>query len=978
MHFSFTKHFYKKRQQFSRFFLNFATRYFLTTIISTFFNEDIFKMKTIHKTNGRHSLSWLANAVTALVLTAAVSLCLASCAGEKAHKRFVVGVSQCSEDTWRDKLNEELRIAATYYDVDLQIKSANDDVRLQTEQINRFVEQGVDLLVVAPGQVSISPAIDKAYEKGIPVIVFDRRTRSNKYTAYIGADNHDIGASMAEFMANANTDGTKVVELCGLSSSSPAIERGEGFDSVAALRPNIDIVKKVYADWTEEGAYRVMDSLLSTPYPAFNSIFAHNDRMAMGARRAVVKHGIDPKTIKLCGIDAMPQQGGGMQLVAEGKLFASSIYPTRGDEVMRLAMKILTHKPYDRENRLSSALVTEANARVLLMQNDETTRQQGHLSELRNRVDKTVNDFKTQRIYLLIMLGALLLLALAYVYVVNANRAKARMNRQLADSVEQQRQMTKHIEELTHTQLQFFTNISHELRTPLTLIAGPTEQLLEDKTVQGTHRRMLQMVERNTKILIQLVSEILDFRKVQNNKAVLKLNRFNLAETLRLWADDFDAVTSRKGITVKVDAPADAAQATVIADRDKLARVFFNLMSNAVKYTPKDGTITITLRHNGGSFFFTMNNDSVKTISKDDLPHIFERFYQPKGSIGGTGIGLALVKANVDLHHGSISATSSQEEGTTFSITLPDTQEGYDPDADNDGNKDNSTKAEQGYVDDSYAPVNVEAAEKAERITNAEDFDADRPLVLIIDDNNGMRAYLRSILQDHYNVSEAVNGQHGLERARREVPKLVVCDVMMPVMDGLEFTRRLKADTATSHIPVILLTARSLSEQREEGYGTGADSYLTKPFTGSLLLARIDNLIHSRTLLRSLFSGNSKEEEKEEEMLGAQDQTFVTRLREVIRDNMGDSDFSVERIGEEIGLSRVQLYRKVKALTGQTPVELLRKARLERSRRLIEKTEKSVSEIAYEVGFTSPSYFNKCFKDEFGISPGAMREKAQG
>lgn len=935
-------------------------------------------MKTIHKTNKRHSLSWLASAVTALVLTAAVSLCLASCRGKEAHKRFVVGVSQCSEDTWRDKLNEELRIAATYYDVDLQIKSANDDVRLQTEQIDRFVEQGVDLLVVAPGQVSISPAIDKAYEKGIPVIIFDRRTRSNKYTAYIGADNHDIGASMAEFMANANTAGTKVVELCGLSSSSPAIERDAGFDSVAAHRPNIDIVKKVYADWTEEGAYHVMDSLLSTPYPAFNCLFAHNDRMAMGARRAVVKHGIDPKTIKLCGIDAMPQHGGGMQLVAEGKLFASSIYPTRGDEVMRLAMKILTHKPYDRENRLSSALVTEANARVLLMQNDETTRQQGHLSELRNRVDKTVSDFKTQRIYLLIMLSALLLLALAYVYVVNANRAKARMNRQLADSVERQRQMTKHIEELTHTQLQFFTNISHELRTPLTLIAGPTEQLLEDKTVQGTHRRMLQMVERNTKILIQLVSEILDFRKVQNNKAVLKLNRFNLGETLRLWADDFGAVTSRKGIKVQVDAPADAAQATIIADRDKLARVFFNLMSNAVKYTPKDGTITITLRHNGGSFFFTMNNDSVKTISKDDLPHIFERFYQPKGSIGGTGIGLALVKANVDLHHGSISATSTQEEGTTFSITLPDTQEGYDPDADKDNNKDNSTKAEQGYVDDSYAPANVEAAEKAERITNAEDFDADRPLVLIIDDNNGMRAYLRSILQDHYNVSEAVNGQQGLERARREVPKLVVCDVMMPVMDGLEFTRRLKADTATSHIPVILLTARSLSEQREEGYGTGADSYLTKPFTGSLLLARIDNLIHSRTLLRSLFSGNSKEEEKEEEMLGAQDQTFVTRLREVIRDNMGDSDFSVERIGEEIGLSRVQLYRKVKALTGQTPVELLRKARLERSRRLIEKTEKSVSEIAYEVGFTSPSYFNKCFKDEFGISPGAMREKAQG
>ena len=237
---------------------------------------------------------------------------------------------------------------------------------------------------------------------------------------------------------------------------------------------------------------------------------------------------------------------------------------------------------------------------------------------------------------------------------------------------------------------------------------------------------------------------------------------------------------------------------------------------------------------------------------------------------------------------------------------------------------------------------------------------------------NALRAYLRSILKDRYNVSEAADGRQGLEKARREVPKLIVCDVMMPVMDGLEFTRQLKEDIATSHIPVVLLTARSLPEQREKGYETGADSYLTKPFSGQVLLSRIDNLLRSRTLLRSLFSGD-KAEAAEEERLCSQDKTFVTRLREIIQQHLADSDFSVERLGEEIGLSRVQLYRKVKVLTGKTPVELLRKARLMKARTMVTTTDRSIAEIAYATGFTSPSYFNKCFKDEFGVSPGGMR-----
>ncbi len=900
-----------------------------------------------------------------LLLTLLLLLTLAACKSK--HKTYVIGVSQCSEDVWREKLNEELRIAALYYNnVDLRISTAYDDVRLQTEQIDRFVDNKVDLLVVAPGQVSISPAIDRAFDRGIPVIIFDRRTRSDKYTAYIGADNKEIGRMMATYLSTSLKGGGRILEICGLASSSPAIGRAQGFDSIVAASPTLTLAAQIHADWTEQGAYRVMDSLLSHPHPDFDCVFAHNDRMAMGARRAASHHGLDVRKIRFCGVDAMPRNGGGMQLVADGTLMASYIYPTRGDEVMRLAMNILRGKRYNRENNLSSALVTRDNARVLLMQNEETERQQDHLSTLRNRVDKAAADFNTQRIYLVVLLIVVILLITACALAVSAYRSKTRYNRRLRDSIDEQQRMTRDMEEMTRTQLQFFTNVSHELRTPLTLIAGPTEQLLADPFLRGEHRTMLEMVARNTRILIRMVGEILDFRKVQNDKERLTLNRFSLKEELETWAADFRAVAARQDITILVDTAGVDKEALIIADREKISHVYFNLMSNALKYTPRQGTVTIGLALADHRYTLTVS-DTGQGIAPEDLSRLFERFYQAKGAIGGTGIGLALVRAYVDLHHGDVHAESTPGKGSSFSVTLPDTQPGYDPAADHPA----TPQTGRTLVDDSYIPVDSAAEQATAQITDAEEFDADKPLILIIDDNNNMRAYLRSILSPHYNVSEAIDGKTGLEKARREVPKLVISDVMMPVMDGLEFTRRLKADTATSHIPVILLTARSLSQQREEGYHEGADSYIAKPFPASLLLARVDNLLRNRVLLRSIFSGDNGEE-ADEQRLSATDRTFVGRLRETVRQNLGDSDFSVERLGAELGLSRVQLYRKVKALTGHTPVELLRKARLAKGRRLVETTDLSVAEIAYEVGFTSPSYFNKCFKEEYGVNPGKM------
>lgn len=829
-----------------------------------------------------------------LLLLTTFTFLFSSCS-TKEKKRFVIGVSQCSEDVWREKLNEELRIAALYYDnVKLDIKSANDDVKMQTQQIDAFVNENVDLLIVAPGQVSISPAIDRAYEKGIPVIIFDRRTRSDKYTAYIGADNCSIGSAMGRYLASVGEG--DVVELCGLSSSSPAIERAEGFDSIAGGNNKINITRKLYADWTEKGAYNVVDSMLSAAPPRFSCIFAHNDRMAVGARKACQKHGIDISKIRFCGVDAMPEEGGGMQLVNKGDLFASYTYPTRGDAVMQLAMNILTGKKYERENQLLSALVTHDNAHVLLMQYDETMRQQERLTTLRSRVDQAANDFQTQRIYLIILISFLILLIVACALAVNAYRTKTLVNRKLKEAMKRQEQLTKEIEDMTQRRLQFFTNVSHELRTPLTLIAGPTEQLLEDPTVKAPHRSMLEMIHRNTHLLLQLVGEILDLRKVQTNKAELVLNRFDLQKALTLWSEDFRTIAIRRKLTITVDTSTVKEEPIIIADRDKISHVFFNLMSNALKYTPKGGSINISLAYTNHTYTIKVS-DTGKGVAKEELPRLFERFYQARGAEGGTGIGLSIVKAFVELHKGEVHGESEEGKGLTIVVSLPDSQPGYDPAKDVEKEK---PTAEAGLIDDNYVTTSISAKESAERITNAEDFDHDRPLVLIIDDNEGMRSYLHSILKQKYNISEAANGKEGLEKARREVPKLVVCDVMMPVMDGLEFTRQLKADTATCHIPVILLTARSLTEQREEGYGTGADSYLTKPFSGSVLLPALT-------------------------------QTFIGRLREVMQKNMGDSEYSVERLGADVGLSRVQLYRKVKALTGQTPVELLRKARLEKA-----------------------------------------------
>lgn len=852
-------------------------------------------------------------------------------------KKYVIGVSQCSEDIWRDKLNNELVMSTYQHDnVTLKFASANDNDRLQKQQIEQFIKEGVNLLIVSPNQIhTISSVIDKAYDAGIPVILFDRKTDSRKYTAFIGADNYEAGHEIGYFIGQQLEGKGNIAEICGLQASSPAIERNRGFMDALKNYPDIKVVARGYGDWIKESGVTAMDSILVQSKESFQYVFAQNDRMALGALQSIKKHKV--KGIKIVGIDALPVPGGGMENVRDGNLEASYIYPTRGDSVMQLALNILEKKPYKRDNYLKGALVTKANANVLLMQNEEMNKQTARLNALHGKVDTYLVQYNHQKMYIVLFSIILLLLIGIMVYIYRTILMKRRIE-----------------EEANKAKLQFFTNISHELRTPLTLIADPVNYIIHDDNLNSQQRSMLQIVQRNVLVLIQLVSEILDFRKVQNGKMELRLSDFNLAESMKQWIKLFSASAQKKHIAISMDAP-DAVM--LRADQDKIERICYNLLSNALKYTSEGGEITLTAKEENGRVMISVADNGCG-ISSDELPYIFDRFYQAKNAGRGTGIGLAIVKAFTELHHGEVSATSVEGKGSTFTIHIPVRQKG-------EVTNQPTEKIEQLVEPSSAQEVPNQARHIDELI---QPYQTDKPEVLIIDDNIDIRTYLRSVLSEKYNVSEAADGKVGLELARKIVPDIVLSDIMMPVMDGLAFCQQLKTDKAISHIPVILLTARSLDEQRAEGYEHGADAYLSKPFSLRLLFSRIDNLIQSRKKLSKLFS-NSDENDAFEKLSNETDKTFAAQLRKIIQDNLSDNEFNVERIGDEIGLSRVQLYRKVKALTGYSPVEMLRKARLTRARHLLRTTEKTVSEVAYAVGFSTPSYFSKCYKDEFGESP---------
>ena len=922
-----------------------------------------------------------------LIIYVAIIVLLTGCAQQP--RKYVIGVSQCSEDTWRDKLNDELKMGEYLNDsLIVKLASSNDDNMLQNKQVNQFIDEGVDLLIVSPNQLSaISKAVERAYDKGIPVILYDRKTNSDKYTAFIGCDNYTIGKSMGTFIAQQLQGKGRIVEIRGLEGSSPALERHRGFMDAIKPYPGLQVVASEGGNWKEEGGIQAMKRILKQTQD-FDYVFAHNDCLAWGAYVAARQMRVK-RNYKYTGVDGMATEGGGLELVRDGIFEASYLYPTKGDEVIALAMKILKHQPYERDNYLSTSIITQANAALTLMEARDAERQTHNLKTLHKQVNQYLSDYNSQKVmliglclFLFVCLAAAALIFRGYLIKVKLNETLAktngelkRLNVELGEKNGELKRLNEEVLELTHSRLVFFTNISHELRTPLTLIADPVEMLLEDSGIKGKSRELLKMVQRNALALQQLVSNILDFRKIQNGKMELKLYRFDIVKTLTMWVGDFQLTAERKQIRLHLDVDDLKGSHEMIADQEKISRIVFNLLSNALKYTPAGGEIFVSLKDEGANLRLDVK-DTGKGISQDEADKIFERFFQAKGAASGTGIGLALVKSFVELHHGEARVESEPGKGSDFIVVIPREQEGDSQVIHNDVDiVDNSVNASastgKNVVDESvlqYIDDGDRSRGKVQQLVNE---NTNRPTVLVIDDNTDIRQYERTLLQDEYVVLEAADGKEGLAVALKEVPDLVICDVMMPVMDGLEFTKQLKTNTATSHIPVIMLTAKNLEEHRAEGYEHGADSYITKPFHSKVLLARIENLLRQRQLLKNLYQG-AQEAEKEisESHLEDRDKQFLKQLQAIIQKNLSDSEFGVEDMGQQIGLSRVQLYRKVKAMTGSSVVDLLRKARLAKARRLLETRSMSVSEVAYEVGFSAPSYFTKCFKEEYGMLPG--------
>jgi signal transduction histidine kinase/CheY-like chemotaxis protein/ligand-binding sensor domain-containing protein len=526
------------------------------------------------------------------------------------------------------------------------------------------------------------------------------------------------------------------------------------------------------------------------------------------------------------------------------------------------------------------------------------------------------------------------------------------LNRQgLKHKAELEHMEAQQLKELDHAKSRFFANISHEFRTPLTLIEGPASQILEE-TEEEPVKSKSRIIVRNARRLLQLVNQLLDLSKIEARKMTLQVAETPLAEFLRRIAAAFESLAVRRDIEFEVMVADEVGSGWV--DRDAVEKIVSNLLSNAFKFTPEGGEIRLEVSAGDGWAEFRVQDTGIG-LAEEQLDKVFDRFYQVETGMAteGTGIGLALVKELVQLHRGRVAVESVPGKGTTFTVRIPVRKEAY--------------RAEE-IVERPYTPVGTEVDTVAPEVSPAGETDARGPRVLVIEDNADMRAHIRSYVQEQFTLEEAVDGREGLEKAMSMVPDLILSDVMMPYMDGFELCRRLKSDDRTSHIPVILLTAKAGQEHKLEGLETGADDYLAKPFDGRELLVRIQNLIRVRETLRRSFQ-KALTVRPGSVQVSSMDEKFLKRVFACVEAHLADVDFDSSRLADEVAMSRMNLHRKIKALTGYSTGELIRHFRLERAAELLSKNAGTVSEIAYDVGFTHLSHFARMFREKFGHNP---------
>ena len=869
---------------------------------------------------------------------------LCGCTSSGKQKRHVIGLSQCMlDDAWREAMINDMRIEASNYDdVEIIIKDAQNNNETQIQQIRDLIRQKVDVLIISPYQSEpITAVAEEAYRAGIPTIITDRKVNTDQYTSFVGANNYEIGLAAGNYAANYLPPNAIILEIWGLTQTSPAQERHKGF--VDALREREDLsFRKIEGQWLVDTARMELRKLEHPEQIDF--VYAHNDMMAIAAREYFMAwDSIRGRDLRIIGVDAVA--GAGLEAVEDGRINASFLYPTGGEQVIRTAMRIIQGEPVDKFIPLRTAPVDHQSARTLLLQADQLQKYKQRIEAQRSRIDGLSDRFY----FLRNSLGVISLLMIGFIalsiYAFYINRKMRQANRKLIS-------LNAEMKEVTAQKLQFFTNVSHEVRTPLTLILAPLDRLIVSLR-ESPYASDLGLIQKNANRLLRVINQILDFRKVEGKQEKLAVREIDLVPFVGEIKSYFDSMASVRAIAYTFTSS--IKQCTLWIDPDLLEKVFVNLLSNAFKFTPEGGSVRIELTEEEDRVFIQVI-DTGSGIQPGNLPHLFDRFYTEDRSMG-TGIGLHLVKEYIHMHGGEIRVESEPGQRTTFTVCLRKGKAHFE----------DSDLMETPVSHQAYEASRLDDSETKEMLSKTYPY-----TILITEDDDEVRCFLERELSPHFKTRTAANGKDALRVLEEEEISLVVSDVMMPEMNGFELCRTIKSQLPFSHIPVILLTALTDERQRIFGITGGADDYIQKPFHTDYVKIKIIHLLQERQKLRERLLEKLRDNKlllSEPEKVESIDDTFLRKFAEQIEAVYADPEYNVEKLSETLGLSRGHLHRKIKELTGTAPVEFLRTYRLNKATQLLRQNAYTVSEVAYRTGFSSPAYFSKCFKAVYGVTP---------
>lgn len=882
---------------------------------------------------------------------------LVSCNNEH-EKSFVVGFSQCTMgDNWRKTMVEGMERELSFHtNMKMVLANANGSSEKQIAQIQKFIDDKVDLIIVSPNEAKpLTPIIEKAFNAGIPVVVVDRQTISKKYTVFVGAKNTLVGQN-AGIYANILLQGKgQILEIGEGSSTSPTIDRHRGLVEIIKKYPNLLLTESIFSDWD----ITIFEQKIITTIKSnknLDLIFAHNDRLALRASNFCKELGLEKK-IKIIGVDGLYGENQGIDLVEKGIISATILYPTGGEEAIRIAAKILEKQPFQKENELFTTVINPENVRIMKQQSSKVIQQQETIKRQSLKMDDLTHTYSTQKNILYITATLLSLVIIFGALMLFLFREKQLSNQKLEEQNTAIKEQNIEIERVslqarnaTEEKMRFYSYISHEFKTPLSLILTPTEDLLHRKTFEPKEiKNTLKFIQKNTYRLLRLVDQLLDLRKLDAGKMELKVATYDLVAFVKEIVEDFSIKAKTNQIDLQFITPFSSLNYPF--DSEKLDKVLFNIISNAFKYTANGGRIHVSLLKNIDSIEISIA-DNGTGMNQQDMEHAFDLFYRSNQNTSlGTGLGLALSREFVSLHEGEILLESALNKGTTFKICLPLKSIASNIDAQN--------SARLPY----YIEQETITEKTDEKPTNFENS------LVIIEDNTDLLTFLSGKFKKSFQVYTAENAEDGWKIILNNIPDIVISDVMLPGMDGFLLTQQLKADFRTSHIPIILLTAKGQVENQIEGTKAGADAYLSKPFNQQLLEEKIKSLLENRSRMRRRFSNEITNPHDVQRV----ERKFLLDFELLIEKYMSDSTLSVEKLSQEMNMSRVQLYRKITALTDKNVNDYIAEYKIKKAKQLLQDPSKNITEIAYLLGFNNPGYFTTFFKQKTNQTPSDWR-----